>query len=508
MKDIPYIELHVSHIEVHNYEYDEEDDPLSTVLNRLIKYDKVAHQYTDHIWYIDQDILYVPTGVSVSEIKLSLENAYGEEIKVINKMPEERFNIPRKNNGYDFLLEPRNELQLNAVNFLGEIENTKNNPAGQRILDLNTGDGKTFVALNYASKAERIPMIICGRNNIIKQWHTRIREYTGLMDENIYIISGEPTISKLKKMNLRDIKKIKYFLAMTRTVELHLDDVNNLMDRLGVSVKIFDEAHENYISNFMIDSKLNVPSIYLTATFQRSDMIENRIMQNEFQNVQRFSESTILDNGNSINNPQGKDKYRNVVIARYKSRITPAGRKSINKKSMMRGFNNIEYSKRLLSESYEEFWKRLNSILSSWVYNTGAKTLILVSTIDLVEQVTESIENVIPDNLTVSKYHGKVSKSDKLKALNSNIIVSTEKSFSTGVDVKGLRLIISTINTRSETLVTQMAGRLRRPESGRVIYVDLVDDSIPMIVNQLSSRKRYYSKFARSIQETKMYEKG
>ena len=108
-------------------------------------------------------------------------------------------------------------------------------------------------------------MIIVDTSELALQWKRISFNHTNLKDEDIVIISGEASVTKeIKSQNG------KVYIAIHRTLtnmlSNDLNSINNLMNKLGIGVRVFDEAHVNFNNVCMINALSNVEyTIYLTA---------------------------------------------------------------------------------------------------------------------------------------------------------------------------------------------------------------------------------------------------
>src|SRR5699024_11196848 len=123
------------------------------------------------------------------------------------------------------------------------------------------------------------PIIFINSNKLLEQWKEKILEYTDTSEGEIYILQGKNTVKKLMKMSKREASSYKFFLAMNKTIINVLEEDSNFLKELkshaNISLKIFDEVHLDFRNVFSIDISLDIPSIYLSATPERSDRSEN-----------------------------------------------------------------------------------------------------------------------------------------------------------------------------------------------------------------------------------------
>ena len=86
-------------------------------------------------------------------------------------------------------------------------------------------------------------------------------------------------------------------------------------------------------------------------------------------------------------------------------------------------------------------------------------------------------------------------KKEKNRIINScEIIMSTEKSFSTGLDIRDLVGIINTVPFSSDVLSTQIIGRMRKLKNRKSMFIDFRDEGFPYLIATANSRKRIFEK--------------
>ena len=91
------------------------------------------------------------------------------------------------------------------------------------------------------------------------------------------------------------------------------------------------------------------------------------------------------------------------------------------------------------------------------------------------------------------------------KELDKKIILTTDKSFGKGTDVKNLRVFINTLTYRSAIQGSQFMGRLRYNPNFKSIYIEIVDKGFDGIWNQYLDRRKTILKKSDSVKEYKLY---
>lgn len=450
--------------------------------------------------------LFLPRGVNQNKLEYTLRKKY-KTLKVEDRSKYETIEAIRNGNlNIKTSFKPRNKLQSKSIEFL--TINPTDARFGQKMLNLNTGEGKTFCALYSCLKSGSKPLIAMNAINLANQWKEKILEYTDIAEDEIYIISGRKSIDDLIDMSMKDISKIKFYIAIYRTLtdyinspsdQYRMDITSLLYDKAKINVKIFDEVHVHYQAIMKIDYKLSkAPSIYLTATPERADRIENELFQSIFNQVPRLK---------SPNKNGSYGRYRHVVVCKFDTNPSMTDIANI-KKASTRGFSYNAYNNYLMENksSMGIYFRSLNDVYKELCI--GNKTALLVKNINMIEELVALFQSqpyIQNRNIKVRAYHGKIPKKEKNDIIeNADLIITTDASLGKGMDVPNLTRVISTINTSSIVSVTQIAGRLRYIPDKELYYIDMVDIGFTDIRRQLSKRMKFYKGMAKSINEVEL----
>lgn len=480
------IEILPSSIVISNYTLNDS----KTLENSLSVWNKVTFEYTLCLYLYDEENmkLIIPGGYSIDKLK-----KYLPKKKIVDKRFE--YNDFRELKELSLKLPPNKKIQEIAIDFL--IGNSYSKNSTQKLLMLNTGEGKTYCAINYIFRTKRLPMIMVDQESLALQWIDSIKKFTNADDNNIYYISGKSSITKLYNMKKSELKKINFFVAIHRTINNiaseDLEELAKLFKYLEIGIKIFDEAHVEYNNIFLIDSLTNIPSIYLTATPARSNESENKVYQNMFNDIKRMASNTTIGNKN----------YHNIVIVKTNSH--PSIENEAECKSRY-GFDNNRFSKYILNEKYDYFFNIITKLLDEVVLKKKRKVAILLHINDLVDTLYNDICDIyIEKGYNVGKFNSSIKNKDEKKLqLEKDIIITTDMSFSKGIDTKDLECVINTVPLSSKPKNEQMIGRLRNIEGKKVFYFDVVDLGFRSCKNQLISKKQVYRKKAENIYEIEL----
>lgn len=411
---------------------------------------------------------YVPIGYFYDEEKRQLRIPRGIDVMFVEKLLNEISVMSYEPDPYDrcsikATMFPRDDIQKKSIAFLvGEQGFEYTTKYSQLALTLATGTGKTYVTCAASQFFNTKIMVITPIDRIKKQWYESFINMTDVTESQIYDMDSSTAIEKLY-----DMKKLPYKVYIVNHGTLNAyakshgwDEVHELFRYIKIGVKVYDEAHLNFENTIRIDLNTNTKrTIYLTATFERSDNDQNRVFNRCFNNVVKYGVELR------------KDMRKHIMFLGIMYNSNPS---VIDEASMMtiRGWNKNAFAKYQLHD--KEFF---NALLYAIKYFTNyeGKILILSTTIELVDKITEFIKENFPD-YSVASLHSKINDSERDNVLSADIISSTPKSAGTGVDIKGLRTVIMTEAYSSKVQADQVPGRLREySDSAKTFYVELID---------------------------------
>ena len=426
--------------------------------------------------------LYLPRGIDIWLV----EKILGEEAKI-------HVNEYIKYDKYDkFKIKnlPRDDVQKKALRFmLGKEEYRHTAEKSQLSVNLNTGKGKTYLAISTIVFSGIKTMIIMYSENLIQQWKKEILKYTNLNPKQVCIIEGSNSIHRLMAKN--DNNAVIY-LVTHGTLKSYGDrygwkKVGELFEYLKVGIKIFDEAHQNFENMLMIDYYTNVyRTYYLTATSLRSSENENRVYQLSFKNVPYID---LFD--------QDEDPHTVYTAIKFHSKPT-AIEKSECKNQY--GLDRNKYTNYLVSKPI--FYKVLTILMNIILKRTanGGKCLIYIGTNSAIEKAYNWMSEKYPELYNnIGILSTLADEEHRVLAVNKRIILSTTKSAGAGLDIKGLKLTVVLAEPfKSEVLARQTLGRTRDNDTE---YIELVDIGFPQCSKYYSQKKHVFLKYALSCRE-------
>lgn len=472
------IEIRHTAIIIHDYNWNDCEK-----LEQLFSiYDKVYHRaYPKGIYYdSEKKDLYLPAGIDLYYVI----SCFGKDIwrKVY---PDRYYRIDSVRMKY----KPRDDDQTKALQFcVGEGNYDKNRNAKQLSLNLSTGKGKTYIAITVFAYYCTKTMMITSSINWIDQWFNKILEYTDLKPEEIYIIQGSASITKLLKY--KDCSKIKFFLCSHDTLNSYASSngwyaVTELFQKLGIGIKIFDEAHLYYDSMMMIDFFTDVwRTYYLTATPGRSDRKENYIYSLTFKNVPKID---LFDEEN--------DPHTDYIAVLYNSHPTAVDISNCNSSY---GFSMHKYTNYLINT--HAYYKIIHIMMDIIMKNTteNGKALIFIGTNHAILVTYWYMKYHFP-LIDIGIYTTITPKEIKAEQLNKKIILSTIKSSGTALDIPNLEMTVNLNDPfKSELVARQTLGRTRARGTR---YVDLVDIGFTALQKFYNHKMKVYKKYASNIYE-------
>ena len=464
--------IYVKHTAIHISDYELGD---SEILEKKLS-------VWDNLYY-----RYVPVAYSYDENTKELRIPRGIDINYVEKMFNTLANIDYTPDAYDNMsikvkTLPRDDIQKKSIAFLiGEGDFSYTTGYSQLLLNLPTGAGKTYVTATSLQFIGMKSIIITPTDKIKSQWYDTFINMTDVVNQYICDISGSDVIKKILKS-----KSLKYkiYLVNHGTITSYAkshgwEAVHKLFEHIRVGVKIYDEAHLNFANIIKIDLHTNTKkTIYLTATFERSDYKENYLFNTCFKRTIKYGYEARSELRKHI-------MYLSVM---YNSKPDLGVQAYM---STRMGFNKNRYSD--YQESCPEFYEALKYVIDFFKDKEG-KIMILSTKTSQVD----SIKKFIDDNyngIRASTFHSKIADDDKSNAFDADIICTTPKSAGTGADIPGLRTVIMCESYSSNVQADQVSGRLREySKTDNTFYVELVDIGFPKVYKMYRGRLPVFKK--------------
>ena len=325
-------------------------------------------------------------------------------------------------------------------------------------INIPTASGKTVLAVTYICMYKKKAFIMCYSSRILEQWEDTFRSKTTLNPDRVF------TFNSSEKMNdfltgKKSADKYDIFLCTSKLFDSFgnrygYENYQRLFRKLGVGLKVIDEAHTRLGSTIRCNAYTSIDmTLYLSADYNQANprlmeqftkvfrMVPVIKLEEELMSELRHINAVTL----SINSDPTLDEMLKVTGGKYH-------------------WSHIDYCRYEFEKGVMQ--TAIKALVSEIIYSmdvsyTGRpyKILILLQLIEHTDIVYDLLLPIVGDR-SISKYHSMVE--DKSTALDADIIVSTYKSFSTGLDVTNpqIKHVISTCPVDVVT-ANQSAGRCR-----------------------------------------------
>lgn len=454
-----------------------------TLENNLTLHDYDGYQHTPKYHYDrNNHVLYVPRGYDEDLLSKQLGDRPIEYIKDYTKPRKVSFSMTKP---------PRNDVQKESIRFLtGKEEYDYMYYATQAVLSLPGGGGKTYSTIAAISIYGVKSMIITHATDIRDQWILRFQEYTNVSESLLVTITGTEQLKRISDGNITptEAHAVSY-LVNHRSIKLFIDEYgidafDKVMTKLGIGIKVIDEAHKEFSSTLMMDYATNVwKTFYLTATFKRS-IQDDKLFQTSFNRVYKLYKNT-----------EQMQQTRNVyyIIDEFSSDITPvefAG--MFNRKR----FSVHKYIDREIDHGYI-----LDHVVKwlKWFYEDrqeDGKTYIISPKKDSCETMCKLVKHFFP-NLKAC-VHNSDTRVENLS--DYDVICATFKMVGTGNDLDDLRMIINVEPIGSDANNDQLVHRLMRGKDNRNAYfIEPTDRRIDNVYKMMLRKRKVLKKFVKHI---------
>lgn len=355
-------------------------------------------------------------------------------------------------------------------------------------INLDTGTGKTVLGTYLASFFKRKTLIVCFMTDILAQWEKTFKTMTNINPERIYRISSGKFLEDLWLNSIEDAEHDVYLVSPS-LITMYLNKnpwgrFTDIINQLQIGTIIFDEGHRNMSAMVKINALTNVKyTLYLSADYGQGDYLKERMYYKIFQKTK-------------IIKPEGEIskslKHTKVIIVDYDSHP------SVTESTMI--YNKYGFS----AEYYMDYQLQKGKIFEVLATIMGLiqkskkpewKTLILLEHINHVNKIYDYLVDNFSDTTTIiGRYHSKIDDKERMNTLeNANIIISTYKSFGTGMDLDYIKYVIS-LNQCNKITANQAAGRSRALADGSdSIYFMVTDNGFKYCKNKTKSVLGYLS---------------
>jgi superfamily II DNA or RNA helicase len=332
----------------------------------------------------------------------------------------------------------------------------------QNVISLGTGVGKTYIALRHCVDMNLVPLVVVHNENVLQQWLERIPELTGIHRDEIGILQGYKSLTKVSK-------DLSAYVGIHKTLASAIDrdetSVHEFASEAGIGIKIIDEAHIEISHTWSVDSRTNFPNnLYLSATSYRTEWREDKMMS--------FLMPKAFGFGGGAAKVAKDKKYHIMYEIKYRSEASELEQVRLQGR---RGFDLAGWAKLLMGKTDDLVGPMVIEYYKYFERSKGPnlKHAVIVKTIEqaklLIRFLTEEL------GIEVGNYTSATDKKVRRAELDKSVIVTTEKSLGVAMDTD-IDVIHNILPMASKGQILQLAGRLR--ERGAGIFVSYVDESI------------------------------
>jgi superfamily II DNA or RNA helicase len=389
------------------------------------------------------------------------------------------FRIPNAVKHLFFTLPAKHEIAMEAVNI--EQENIYNsllikniefshreqcrcimvdNPEHLYLTEDYIVTHNTFMALYSISKLGKKPLIVAPTTLLKNQWIENLTDL-GIDKEDI-------------ATKIQDSPNKTFTVVTITSIENALrDDWKGLMDTIDKAdfgIKIVDEAHLHMKGLLKFDAICNIKrNWYLSATLGRSDQDEDRILNRALLDAERFVGSAKYE--------EYRDEYINIYLQDIHYNASRALCEQ-HFKYGKKGLISATYYRMLMDYRMgQPFYSNIIRMvkIADKIKEKDTKVVVLLPLLDAIREVINRMkQDDYFKNVKISMVDGSMSISEKRKALENDLILSTTASLGTGVDVMNLGAVVNFDQKSSLIILEQMVGRLRN-RGFETYYIDVCD---------------------------------
>lgn len=336
-----------------------------------------------------------------------------------------------------------------------------------KVLNLQTGRGKTFCALAAAVKLNG-KIFISIETRFFNLWREAMEGPKKILNvdinKEVLFIQGTKELRALLQLALDDdLKEEKVYIVAARTLAIffeayerysgNLEGVypiipHEMYELLDIATRIKDEVHLSLFANFKEELYLHGPkSISLSATLEDGSFLD-KILAIMFPNEIRSPEVEYL-------------KYIEVYSMMY-SLNDPKNVVTSHRGSS--DYSHNAYEAYILSKvnTKRNYFKIIQDWLQSAYLDIKVdkqRACVFVSSVEMATALIEHLRQLYP-HIHFERYAasaGDVYETAKL----ADVLITTVQSFGTGFDLDDLICSLLTTSLRSQKTNLQVLGRLR-----------------------------------------------
>ena len=350
-----------------------------------------------------------------------------------------------------------------------------------RIVEIQTGKGKTFSALYSLSKVG-VRFAILLRPMYIGKWVEDLQKIYNISPTEIMVVQGGKSLQALLHLAVTGgLDNIKVIIISNKTYQSWLstyEDTNgetvelgypihpeDFFETIGCGVRLIDEIHLDLHLQFKTDLYTNIfRSFALSATFFSNDRFVEHVQEIMYPLDTRYKGGEL-------------DKYVIATACFYSIKNM---RNIRTKERGSESYSHIAFEKSIRRDNiqlanYLRMTKHLVDEFFMCDYVPGQRCAVFAASIDMCTIMVNSLRKAYP-HLNINRF----AEDDPDENLyQSDISVTTVQSGGTAHDIDKLKAVIMTNSLDSKASNVQTLGRLRYNSTMVTRFAYLVCTDIP-----------------------------
>jgi hypothetical protein len=359
-------------------------------------------------------------------------------------------------------------------------------PGSSKMITLQTGKGKTFIAM-WSAKLLRTRTLFTFKGGYADRWLGDLETTFQMEKDELLLLRGAGGLIRFMDDVLDGTSNAKMIIATNRTVYDYLKDheltngrselypipANLFFQTCGIGFHVKDEVHQDFHLNFRQELYTHTEkTLSLSATMDNSDAFMNKMYDIAYPVVGR-------------NDGGGYHRYIKATALTY--RLSKPG--IYRYKGAQGGYshNAFEQSMRSKKEFYPKYLELFKYVVDVYFYSVmqpKQKMLIFCAGVDMCTLVQAYLQKSFP-SLKIGRY----TQEDKYSVLEeSDVTVSTVLSAGTAVDIPNLRVTFMSTSINSRQSNEQSLGRTRV----LIDYPDVVPEFLYLVCEDIDKQMAYH----------------
>ncbi len=338
--------------------------------------------------------------------------------------------------------------------------------APSKFVELQTGKGKGFISLTGVGRIGQRTLVVV-KGMYVDKWKDEIEEFFQVKPgRDLLVIGGKkcPNPGKAYRnlLAMADAGELQaHFIVVSidtmriyqQTYEMYNGEVpgydinpDELYQKLGIGVRIVDEAHQNFHAVFKLDLYGHVwRTISLSATMVSDDRFTNQMYDTVWPQITRSPKVEF-------------HKYIHVKNLWYSIEDV----RKIKCKNFKRQYSHVMFEQSIMKSKVllANYYAMILDVLKTIYFDDrkpGQKAIVFCATKEMCTIIQSWLREAYP-HLKIGRYIDV----DPFETLEqSDLTVTTLKSAGTAVDIKNLTRVLCTVAVSSKQANEQAIGRLR-----------------------------------------------